>query len=454
MNFRAQLGGVLAGAWLLLAGCRPDDAGKVRLTYWEKWSGAEAAAMRAVVDQFNRSQDRIVVEFLSTSNVDRKTIVATAGGDPPDLAGLWQANLYSFADRDALLPLDEFIRAEGDSPAHWQARYVPVYADMVEYRDRIWAVPTTPSVVALHWNKRTFRDAGLDPDRPPRTLAELDAFAEKLTRRDPRTGRIERLGFLPQEPGWFAWAYPAWFGGEYVADDEICLRARPENRAAYEWVAGYTARYGLDNIRAFAAGFGGFASPQNPFFDGKVAMVFQGVWLNNFIRQFAPGMDYGVAAWPATAPGHDDFTVAEADVLAIPRGAKHPREAWEFIKFVSFVNHQAQTREELRGLELLCYLQQKNSPLRQWSPFFTDHHPHPHIEFFRRLATSPRAIHLPKIGIWQEYRRELDNLFETVRLQLAPPARAVAFCQDRVGASWAWHRKSLARRPPLPREQP
>ena len=35
---------------------------------------------------------------------------------------------------------------------------------------------------------------------------------------------------------------------------------------------------------------------------------------------------------------------------------------------------------------------------------------------FRQLAESRNAMHLPKIGIWQEYRREVDNIFENVRL--------------------------------------
>src|SRR4051812_7736169 len=93
---------------LLFAGCGPHRDGKVHVTYWEKWTGAEAAAMQAVVDQFNQSQNRIVVDFLSMSAVDRKTIVATAGGDPPDVAGLWLNNVYSLADRDALTPLEDF----------------------------------------------------------------------------------------------------------------------------------------------------------------------------------------------------------------------------------------------------------------------------------------------------------------------------------------------------------
>ena len=113
---------------------------------------------------------------------------------------------------------------------------------------------------------------------------------------------------------------------------------------------------------------------------------------------------------------------------------------------IGSINPRARTREELVGLELLCYLQQKNSPRREWSPFFTEQHPHPQIKLFRDLANIPRAIHPPKIGIWQEYRRELDAAFESVRLLARPPAEALAFCQRRVAASWQWHQRSLARR--------
>ena len=446
--------GGMYGRWgvglimLLVLGCQrvPADAGRVTVRYWEKWSGDEAAAMQAVVDQFNASQDRIFVEFLSMSNVDRKTLVATAGGDPPDVVGLWLQNVYSFADRSALLPLDDFIRSTGQTTTEWQSRYAPVYAAMGEYRGAVWAVPSAPVTTALHWNKKLFREAGLDPERPPRTVQELDEFADRLTKRDPRTGQIVQMGFLPQEPGWFAWAFPRWFGGEYLAEQQIVIGTQPGNRAAYEWSAGYTERYGLEAIRSFASGFGNFASPQNPFLAGQLAMVLQGVWMDSFISQFAPDLEYGVAPWPAAVPGQENFTLADADMLAIPRGAKHPLEAWEFIQFVSTANRQAQRVEELTGVELLCYRQRKHSPLREWSPFFEQHHPHRYIAFFRQLANSPNAITLPKIGIWQEYRRELDAVFADTRLQRKSPADALAFCQSRISESWRWHQRSLERR--------
>ncbi|NIR02909.1 MAG: hypothetical protein GTN78_22355, partial [Gemmatimonadales bacterium] len=64
-----------------------------------KWTGFEGEAMRAVVDEFNRSQDRVHVDLLTISQIDRKLLLATAGAVPPDVVGLWSANLAAFADK-------------------------------------------------------------------------------------------------------------------------------------------------------------------------------------------------------------------------------------------------------------------------------------------------------------------------------------------------------------------
>ncbi len=450
---RALTSAALLPALSLFSACekRQTSDTKVHVTYWEKWTGAEGEAMRRTVDKFNSSQNRIVVEYLNVSQVDRKTLLATSGGDPPDIAGIWPGNLYSFSDCNALTPLDDFIREDGVTAEQWLARYVPVFADLVEYRGHVWGIPSTPSVTALHWNKSLFRAAGLDPERPPRTLAELREFSDKLTIRDAN-GAIRQIGFLPQQPTWWSWAYPAWFGGEIFDGREITAGTRPQNVAAYQWLADWTRHYGLDSVKAFTSGFGNFSSPQDPFFSGQVAMTLQGVFLNNFIRQYAPGMDYGVAGWPEAQPGVSDFTLAEADALAIPRGAKHAREAWQFLKYIASSNPNAQSFDELSGIELLCFLQEKNSPLRQWSPFFEMHHPHPQIAFFRKLAESPHAVHSPKMGIWDEYWRELGTTFDIVRLLIKPPEDALAFLQRRMSDSWQWHRESLDRREALARK--
>ncbi|MEZ5278571.1 MAG: ABC transporter substrate-binding protein [Opitutaceae bacterium] len=435
---------------LTVTGCRHErsDDGRVRIVYWEKWTGAEAVAMQEVVDRFNVSQDRIFVEYLAVSQIDRKTIVATAGGDPPDVAGIWLAQVATFADNSALTPMGRFIEADGMTVEGFLSRYEPIYADMCLNAGHVYALPSTPATLALHWNKTLFREAGLDPERPPRTLAELDDYARRLTKRDPQTGDITQLGFLPQEPGWWPWAFFPWFGGSLFDENgEVSLGTDPVNLQAMEWVRGYTVEYGLDDIRRFTSGFGSFASPQFGFFSRRVAMVFQGVWFDNYMSQFAPGLDYGVAPWPEAgggAPGAP-FAVADADMLVIPRGTRHPREAWEFVKYVNSENPAAESKDELGGMELLCLLQAKNSPLRLWSPYFLRAHPHPYIEVFRELAQSPRVTHIPLVGVWQEYFREIQTVFDRIRLLDVEPAAGLAYAHARIARSWDRHRTSLER---------
>ena len=57
---------------------------------WSVLSGAADSdratrAMQAVVDDFNASQDRIFIKMLTVSQIEQKLLLATAGGNPPDL---------------------------------------------------------------------------------------------------------------------------------------------------------------------------------------------------------------------------------------------------------------------------------------------------------------------------------------------------------------------------------
>src|SRR4051812_19283620 len=92
----------------------PKDA--VVVDYWEKWTGDEEAAMRQIVTDFNATVGRerhIFVRYLSTSGVAQKTLIATAAGVPPDVAGLYNQDIPQFASMDALEPLDAMATSRG-----------------------------------------------------------------------------------------------------------------------------------------------------------------------------------------------------------------------------------------------------------------------------------------------------------------------------------------------------
>jgi ABC-type sugar transport system permease subunit/ABC-type glycerol-3-phosphate transport system substrate-binding protein len=404
-------------------------AGRVHVVYWEKWTGFEKDAIQSVVDDFNRSQDRIFVDLLSVSVIRQKTLLATAGGNPPDLAGLPNDSVVEFAEKNALTPLEDL--ANGTNVT--RERYVPILWDMCVHRGHLWSVPTTPVIVALHWNKGLFEQAGLDPDRPPRSLAELDAFAKKLTKRSA-DGQIETMGFLPSEPGHWPEAWGYFFGGSLADGGHDLTLDSPENVHAYEWVQGYAKEYGPQALLTFRSSFGRWGSAQNAFISGKVAMVLEGVWLANFIDIYNPSMRWGAAPFPSVSPVDEPVSIANSDMIVIPRGAKHPKEAFEFIRYLA----------EQGPIEKLSLLHGKTSPLLDVSDSFFARHKNPYIRMFQTLSQSRNTIRFPYTGVWNQLTSEFATAFDRVWLLEATPREALAQVQERVGGAWSREREREA----------
>lgn len=439
---------------VLIFGPRPEAhhvRNRVVVSYWEKWTSKEAEQMKQIVNDFNNgvgAQKGIYVEYLSMSSINQKTLVATAAGNPPDIAGVWDGQVSQFAAMDALEPLDAMAAAHGITPSY----YKPVYWQGCSYNGKLWALVSTPAAVALHYNKRVFQEnagklraAGLDPNRPPATLDELDRYAQALDEFD--SGKhFTRAGYLPMEPGWYLAETAYWFGGHiFDAKTQKFTLTDPRVLKAYNWIRSYSLRLGKDSISEFHSGLGNFDSPQNPFMVGKLAMEQQGPWMANYIENNDPKLnrwitsdkklemtwpvekrrtnyEWGAAPFPSAVAGQKNVSYCPFDVLVIPRGAHHVKAAFEFL---AYVNQQG-------PMEKLCMMHCKNSPLSKVSDNFLHHHPNPYIQVFETLASSPNARPLPRLAIWPEVTDELSNVAQSVYLMEAKPEDALQAAQTRL----------------------
>jgi ABC-type glycerol-3-phosphate transport system substrate-binding protein len=430
---RAALGALAAsGAGYALLGPRgrPRRAGgRLVIEYWEKWTGWEAEALLRVVEAFNRSQDRVEVRCLTMSTIAQKALVAIAGGDPPDVLGLWGHSLPAYAESGALRELDELTGTLGFGPEHYADAVWPLQL----HEGRRYAAINTCGTVALYCDRAAFRDAGLDPDRPPRTVSELDECAARLNLDDGRGG-LRRAGFLHTEPGWWSWAWGFAFGGAlYDPLTRRATAASAPNRRAYAWVQSHPRRYGTQRLERLRSSFGNYASPQQGFLARRVAMVVQGPWLANVIAAFAPELDYGATPVPVEDGLEDPeapIGALEVDLLVVPRGARHPREALEFIAFMQ--------RQE--NVELLSRLHAKCSPLRRVSEDFRRDHPNRALAVHERLLKSPRTFTAPAIRTWPHYRDEFVAGMDRI-WSLSEPAESVlqsieAAAQAKIDLAW------------------
>jgi ABC-type glycerol-3-phosphate transport system substrate-binding protein len=432
----------LVGLWIVVTpaptGLSRAAKGDTIIQYWEKWTGVEQQGIQQIVDDFNNSvgkEKHIYVNLVSMSLIDQKTLVSTAAGVPPDVAGIWDPTVVQLGALGALEPLEDMAAEKGIVDGY----YKPVYWKGCHYNGHLYALVSTPGAVGLFYNKKIFHDnagrlraAGLDPDRPPRTIDEVGRYGEVLNifRTSADGSRhFERAGFLPSTTQWYATATQIWFGTQIW--DEVnrkFILTDPRVVAAYDWIESYSLKYGANAVTEFQQSQAGMNSAQNEFIAGTQAMELQGPWLANYIHYWRPEMDgqWGVAPFPS-ADGAKDVCWAPFDALAIPFGCKHKREAFEFMAYVN--------RQDV--MEKLCMLHCKNSPLAKDSDFFLQHHPNPYIGVFEELARSKNAYCAPQCPIGQEAGSELKAVAEGATALQTDPATSLAVAQQRLTAKWA-----------------
>ncbi|MGE3108430.1 MAG: extracellular solute-binding protein [Phycisphaerales bacterium] len=428
---RAALGAIgVAGLGVALWPRRPRaqvdvPRGRVVLRYWEKWTGTEGDAIQSVVDRYNGSQERIWVQRVPVSEIAAKAMTAIGGGDPPDLVGLYSYHVPLLAETNAAMSMDEFAGVRVASPLDQDA-YVPSVRALLSLSGKQWAGVNTCYALGLYYNRGILRQAGLDPDRPPRTTRELDALADRLVipALPDRTGGAEvenagpmaRAGFLPNLPAWWPYFWPIMFGGRlFDAATNRALMDEPSSIAAYRWVQEIASRLGPSRSRNFGNQYGrNFHSPDDPFISGKVAMIVQGPWLANFINVHAkkgadgtPAIDYAAVPVPVEESVFDPerpLGMLEADVIMIPRGCPHPEEAYEFFCYLQ--------RRDVQ--ERLAVMHCKSSPMRECSPGFMQTHPNPSVAVFDKIVKSDRAIVLPQTRSWQAIADLTSGAFEEI----------------------------------------
>src|SRR5437773_6501211 len=213
--------------------------------------------MRQIVDDFNQTtgaEKHMYVRLLSTSDIEKKTLIATAGGVPADIAGLYNQDIPQFAAMDALEPLDEMAQAHAITPD----TYKKVFWDECGYETRLYGLVSTAFDLALYYNTDIFRQRAdvlraqaLDSDRAPRTIAELDAYAQALDQFDA-SGRLNVAGYIPLEPGWYQNYTCIWFGGSWWDREHHRFTfTDPGVVRAYNWIQSYSKRLGPQTETAF-----------------------------------------------------------------------------------------------------------------------------------------------------------------------------------------------------------
>jgi multiple sugar transport system substrate-binding protein len=154
-------------------------------------------AFEAVAEKFNRIYPKMRVEpdYATYSNLNEKISTSIAAGIPYDVMVVGVGWIPPFAAKRIFTDLERF----GVDEQALTKRSVPAMVPTAMYDGKVYGVPLVADARVMALRKSAFREAGLDPNDPPQTLAEIRAAAKKLTERND-AGTITRPG-LDLRPG-------------------------------------------------------------------------------------------------------------------------------------------------------------------------------------------------------------------------------------------------------------
>ncbi|MBI3019183.1 MAG: extracellular solute-binding protein [Deltaproteobacteria bacterium] len=331
-----------------------------------------------------------------------KIITSLISGNAPDVFEIGSTWGPHFSQSGVLKEITQETRL-------YRSRYLMWEPVMVQ--DKVYGFPWLVGTRFLFYNKTLFKKAGLDPARPPRTWNELLRAAQKIKGLSSDTygyGIAVAEEFAP----WHTFIPYLWNGGGDVLSrnwKEVVLNssAARQTLSFYQSLKPYALLNRQEQIdQMFAA--------------EKVGMILSGAWNFKSIQKTNSKLEYGVSSVPTPKSSQSPMSFGGGEMLVILNKTKHPKEAFEFIRFLTSYEVELSLSRTQRNV-----LPSLKTALKD--PFFEqDSHMKGFAEQMLTAKTPPAHVG------WMKMEKILSSLIDRVMLQDEPIGQALEITSDRL----------------------
>ncbi|MEU9983194.1 extracellular solute-binding protein [Streptomyces sp. NPDC050856] len=387
---------LVAGLAMTMAACGGDGgtegakkgSGELSgtVTFWDTSNEAEKATYRALAEGFTKLHPKVKVKYVNVPFGEANAKFKNAAGGnsgAPDVMRTEVAWVADFASLGYLAPLD------GTRAVENQVDWLPQAAASTKFNDKTYAVPQVIDTMALFYNKKMLKEAGV---QVPKNIEELKAVSAKISAKTPgRTG----LYLRGDDPYWFL-SFLYGEGGDLV--DAKAKRVTIDDASGVK--AYKTIKDLVDSKAAITDASDGWNNMQNAFKSGKVAMMLNGPWAIEDARsgaEFKDRSNLGIAPVPAGSGGQG--SPQGGWNLSVYAGSQNLDASYEFARYMSSASVQQQTTEKLSLLPTRLSVYVKPSVAKNEM-----------VQFFKPAVD--KAVERPWIP-------QGNALFEPVRLQMA-----------------------------------
>lgn len=292
-----------------LAGCiylgviSGSAAAAVEINFWHGLTAADGDTMGTIVKRFEKENPgiKVKVQKIVWDTLYDKLLVSLAAGKPPEVFIVHRDEFDWFRRANALRIMDPYINGSTGIP---KSDRVEKAWNAVTYNSKLYGVPLDNHNHNLVYNTDHFREAGLDPAKPPATGDEFIKAGLKLNKLGAN-GRVQRWGYLYENPYWDYLTILYQYGGTILNDEMTKATFNSDQGVkALEYVASF-------NLKHKFAGFLG----SDQFAMGKGSMMMMGPWNVNVLTR-AKNLKWAPAVVPQFGP--EKSTASGSHCLFIP----------------------------------------------------------------------------------------------------------------------------------------
>jgi ABC-type glycerol-3-phosphate transport system substrate-binding protein len=289
--------------------------------------------------------------------------------------------LAKLAGRNALLDLGPYVTQE------FRDEMLPVALSSCYFDDKLWGLPDQTNGLCLFYNKEHFRNAGLDPEKPPATWDELIAYGKKLTNKDEGVFGIGLGNSL-----WWTLPFFYTYGAEFLSEDGTrCVLNSREGIAAFQLKVDLYQKHGIEGGAWRSGGIVHDLGFQN----GRYSMILNGPWAVESLKR--TGIDFGVGLIPAGPAG--TATNVGGNNLVVFRSCGQPDLAVEFLQFVASEETQRMWASRLGQI-----------PVNQKATDAITSEEHPYLAVF--VEQMKTAIPRPQVTNYPEIENTMNPEME------------------------------------------
>ena len=243
---------------------------------------------------------KVTVEAIALREHEKRIALGLTSGEAANVIELGYSTATRYLKNDLFPKAPDDIAAFVSDPAN----YSETFKNSASYNGVVHGVPLFRGQSAIYYNTDMFKAAGLEA--PPKDMAEMTAYAEKLTQRDANgnptvSGWSMRLSGGGQGIAEKFWINMFQYGGNLV-----------EQKADGKWRSNIANEAGLATLRQYIENVHGvktvtieMPADAEAFERGQTAMFIRESWVIGDIAAKAPDLKYATSTLPRgsiTAP--------------------------------------------------------------------------------------------------------------------------------------------------------